>query len=1248
MPITIKELLLSDVISEVVEKVNFNFDQLVLAGGGPPGIQGIQGLAGPIGPIGARGDHWFVGPTAFGQTADHDGTSLQIQDLFLDSDGNVYKYFEISGSTGWTYSGINLKGPSGTQGVTGGGLEWSIYKGTSGNAAGAYSYTPTTVIGTSTDTDFLIPNYLKDSIFLGDSSWAYNKLDNFGANIVSKNSWAGRSGRMPKLSIIQSEVNPYGMNGLLFGAYGATTSLIASSSYGTVGSTTSAFNFVNIGFATEFDNNDDGPDKYRTRFKLISPRASVKFEIGGIPTLSNQQEKRIASFETVASETIFKDWNGDKTISIEDNRAPQSPIKGNLREISLVSKQKLFAISGGGIYSNILSTTNSNQYGYIALQNDPGSMPSTTGWPEHAYGNVIIGPVRISTTNLGFVSPQGLGIVRKITKHDTVDAAIRFFQTEYVSGASTEEFRIKSTFGGAVTPVRIADSNLPSSPVLDTLAISSGLGYSIPGVTAAGRIGFTNNVLEAFKPQHAFHVSISKDAGTRNRGWDAGGAFIAGELDMFYAGFDNDPIPGSTGARNSGIGFASKSYRDVAGVTHSVPIIQTYYRLKTGWTPSVDYANDNISIGQGQYAPHLYIQPHDTSNIGIGFSPNPSVLGTGGTNGYWPLAKVAINGGVVIGSTAEGYHNVLADRQEYGLQLQSRIVVGTTSQTMAFSTPAASLSQVLDTNGTNGHYGIGKINISASFNQFVFGRFFLSHKSGENPGFPEFGFSDFRTGIRMGMDNASNSLDNRAAIGKGQLVSAANNSTMNYINGTPSGVNFPYPKVVAEWSSRGDNISATGSWNNPNGVAYNFPAIDYNNNFDYSTFKIMETFSEGPFEYLNFYELSKLFSAFSVNGNITNGSSTLNTNSTTLRFPGIYHKIPTRKSGVMLNIDYVYRSSDANAGKYHYIKQNGTLQELDIQVGGVGVERTWFLNGTVGPNGFSLSDNSAISTYGAKHRDATRTFPVPYDPGALINNWYDYTLTPIYTGNIVPSDSQRAKAAMEFNRRWPSNFATLEDGHYNGQRFTLYVLNVDTNNNLYLDATPPHPDLLSSSFNPNWQSSLGSFTSISPTDPRLISKTKIQMPYASDSNYIAPNTPWGSFFGEVNGNINNTNGVNLKQSSLEGTKLGAFLTNDTVYTFVWQFTDAGLYNNQGFEWRQFQSYPPNSAPNSSVPSNGIYFENLFNPNVNAAQSRRELGNTQIYKGDGTWICTSITKVNARNAFNYGSLGTLADKKYTNW
>jgi hypothetical protein len=95
MPITIKELFPSDPLSEALEKINFNFDQLILAGGGPPGPAGPIGPQGVPGPLGKRGDHWFVGASALGQTADHDGGSLKVEDHFLDSLGDVYSNSDL-------------------------------------------------------------------------------------------------------------------------------------------------------------------------------------------------------------------------------------------------------------------------------------------------------------------------------------------------------------------------------------------------------------------------------------------------------------------------------------------------------------------------------------------------------------------------------------------------------------------------------------------------------------------------------------------------------------------------------------------------------------------------------------------------------------------------------------------------------------------------------------------------------------------------------------------------------------------------------------------------------------------------------------------------------------------------------------------------------------------------------------------------------------------------------------------------
>ena len=55
--ITIKGILSADKVSELVDKINFNFDQLLVNGGGPPGPKGSTGDSGPQGITGTR---WFT------------------------------------------------------------------------------------------------------------------------------------------------------------------------------------------------------------------------------------------------------------------------------------------------------------------------------------------------------------------------------------------------------------------------------------------------------------------------------------------------------------------------------------------------------------------------------------------------------------------------------------------------------------------------------------------------------------------------------------------------------------------------------------------------------------------------------------------------------------------------------------------------------------------------------------------------------------------------------------------------------------------------------------------------------------------------------------------------------------------------------------------------------------------------------------------------------------------------------------
>lgn len=129
MAITIQDLLASDTISQAVDKINFNFDQLLLNGGGPIGPAGPIGPPGPIGGRGERGTEWYEGtdnPNVTPPTV----TPLAA-DYYLQSNGDVWVYTGLT----WTNTGINLTGPQGATGSSGG---WDFF----GNAPyGTYAAT---------------------------------------------------------------------------------------------------------------------------------------------------------------------------------------------------------------------------------------------------------------------------------------------------------------------------------------------------------------------------------------------------------------------------------------------------------------------------------------------------------------------------------------------------------------------------------------------------------------------------------------------------------------------------------------------------------------------------------------------------------------------------------------------------------------------------------------------------------------------------------------------------------------------------------------------------------------------------------------------------------------------------------------------------------------------------------------------------------------------------------------------------
>jgi hypothetical protein len=120
MPITIQEIIASDTISQLVDKTNFNFDQLLLNGGGPAGPAGPAGPTGPGGGRGEKGSTWYEDtatvtpgntPTAVPPTA----TPLS-GDYYLQFNGDVWEY----NGTVWVITTVDLQGPVGPSGADGG------------------------------------------------------------------------------------------------------------------------------------------------------------------------------------------------------------------------------------------------------------------------------------------------------------------------------------------------------------------------------------------------------------------------------------------------------------------------------------------------------------------------------------------------------------------------------------------------------------------------------------------------------------------------------------------------------------------------------------------------------------------------------------------------------------------------------------------------------------------------------------------------------------------------------------------------------------------------------------------------------------------------------------------------------------------------------------------------------------------------------------------------------------------------
>jgi hypothetical protein len=228
-----------------------------------------------------------------------------------------------------------------------------------------------------------------------------------------------------------------------------------------------------------------------------------------------------------------------------------------------------------------------------------------------------------------------------------------------------------------------------------------------------------------------------------------------------------------------------------------------------------DYRNDGFNIqpidgysgrSQGINTPHLYLQPGDENsqgNIGIGFQPAPPTYSEDNfvNGGSFAMAKLSIQGSVVIGSTAKGYHKINTYRLPNSILVDAGIIQGATSFSNQYGTTLYGPEVVLR--------GITGLRVGGSFSDALYSRVFVSRGPSGNF-FPDYALPDTKTGMAYFSDT----------ISTGWLVASGISQTSSQTTG-PSATSIP--KKVASWKAKGETA--------------------YSSDFSYSSFKVEDTLS---------------------------------------------------------------------------------------------------------------------------------------------------------------------------------------------------------------------------------------------------------------------------------------------------------------------------------------------------------------------------------------------------------------------
>jgi len=637
--ISIKELFPADSLINAVEKINFNFDQVILGGGGPQGDTGVTGPAGGQGPVGDRGNYWFAGTTYGGVTGDAYGNPLELGDGFVSSGGTVYIYSFTGGSTGWYNTGISLVGPSGPQGVTGGSFEWQYFRGATDIGVNSWiaatAYGATTTVSSNRD----IISYVgaeKNIVFMGSTGWAIDQLSDFGYFPTGSN----LQKQLPTLTVIQRYIDGDSVSGIAFGAVGLTSGTAGTlPTSGDLNEPVSALDFTYYGFETTTTDPWYNGTLIQ-RAVIHSPKMPMAIKIGGTTPLETPANLYIES-----QFLKFNDYLSEKSWLTGNDSTGSTPL----------GFHHIFSKSVG---LNPLSTGVGKQ-GAVVLQGIDGTY--SIGSYQHRLGNTIIG----TTAGLAGNIVAGLIISRGntggISASNNYDSHISL-HADNTSNAVAKI--IASTDANGIPRTQFASSRL-------------GIIGATPGAT--GSAGFLKGAWnsENYTPKVPFH--IIQDSGNLNTINGSGAGISSLTLPANLSGLRVLSMTDVIDARGGGL---------IHGLTPAYNITS----LSGPMGATVIYSWDDIVLrtfarGATNMSPNIWVNPGGSANggsliVGLSFPTTSSNL-LGGT-GQYIRSKLAIGGSITVGEIA--WHRDYQPPTN-GIRLQGSIYQGVTA-----NNPGASAS----------------------------------------------------------------------------------------------------------------------------------------------------------------------------------------------------------------------------------------------------------------------------------------------------------------------------------------------------------------------------------------------------------------------------------------------------------------------------------------------------------------------------------------------------------------------------